>query len=352
MATAGREQAVQRPRRPVVAFAVTLVGAAAMVGYSAFVFNAALQAYLHCNPTPSGTICTYHPVWGFSPTFFLIAVIVGLAAGAALTVLAFMLWARPRDHTVIGALILAFSAVSVVAYGGAFVGLAAGLAGGILALVYKPPRFRELSQWSAPRFPGRPTLGREAHRGPSPSPSGIGAAITSPLPPLSADAYAPLPPAGHRSPSPPVARPAPGPTPYSSSTSPGAPAPPASPRFGSIASALATGRPGTVAAPSVRSAPSGPPPPHPAPPVTGTGVAPRTPAPAPGPRIAASLPPSGAGPPPAPAGPVVLPRGTSPEQVVQLPGPRNRSWKCDRCGLTNAPWSKSCTKCQNPAPPG
>ena len=166
----------RRPRQPIAAVAATIVAAAAIIGYSGYWFSDALGVYLHCNPPPRNTVCPDFSFWGFDPKYFLLAAIVGFVAGGILTLLAFVLLFRPREHTLIGALILACSAASVVAYGGYYVGIAAGVAGGILAIVYRPPRFRELAQWSsrpAPRRLRRPRLRPEVHRaGPLPEVGG------------------------------------------------------------------------------------------------------------------------------------------------------------------------------------
>jgi hypothetical protein len=336
------------PRRPVAAVLATLVAAAAIIGYSAYWFAVAIGLFLHCNPAPKNVICTGTTFWGFDPTFFLLAVIVGFTAGAALTILAFILWFRPRDHTLLGTLILAFSVVSIVAYGGYYVGIAAGCAGGILALLFRPPRYRELTQWS-----GRPTgrvAGNEEFPGRRHSPRNPAAdspaAEVSGNAPLSPEAYAPLPPPHRVYPPPALGRPAPPPT------------SPELPRFGSISEALAARAPGPAPAQTSRPNPTAPPLPKPIPRTAGpegTGALPSPTTLKPRPLApAASV---TAPPPPASrtsataAPPVVLPRsaravdGVAPTQVN-----RGRSWKCPKCGLTNAPWSTSCTRCHSPAP--
>jgi len=65
--------------------------------------------------------------------------IVGLASGAMVLLGAVMLYTRPYESQLWGAIILAFSVVSIIGgMGGFLVGLILGLVGGILALTWKP----------------------------------------------------------------------------------------------------------------------------------------------------------------------------------------------------------------------
>ncbi|HTP53941.1 MAG TPA: Ran-binding zinc finger domain-containing protein [Thermoplasmata archaeon] len=347
-----RPKAPRRPRQPVAAVASTLVAAAAIIGYSGYWFSDALGVYLHCNPPPKNTICNDFSFWHFDPKFFLIAAIVGFVSGGLLTLLAFVLLFRPREHTMVGALILACSATSVLAYGGYYIGIAAGVAGGILAIVYRPPRFRELAQWS-PRTPprGSPTPAPPARAPANPTDPGSWRVPDTDVGPLSAEAYAPLPPTRRAYSPAPTAPAAAGPI----RAPPRAPpVSPATPRYGNLSEALSgrAGAPGSASPP--RSAPPRPQPPLPAPPAAApkSSARPLTPYAVPTPRPTSPPPASRttATPPPPPA-PVVLPRAMK-EGDVPAPaaGPRARSWKCPQCGLTNAPWSTSCTRCHTAAP--
>lgn len=316
-------------RHPLAAVLAILGGAAAIVGYSTYRLPSAYAAYRHCVPLPPTGHCPYASFWGFSPKFYFLAAIVGIVAGALLAVLATALWFRPRDHEMIGVFVLSVSTVSVLAYGGAFVGLAAGAAGGLLAILYRPPRFRHMARWSGLR-PGRPGEDDEPESG---TPGKTGA--TGPPPPLSADAYAPLPRVWR-----PFSVVAPTRT---------AEPPPRLPRFATISEALASqlGSEAPEPLPSPTARPAVPPPP---PPPGATAVAPGTSPPPPHPtgppparpRAAPpAVPPLTAAEPSAPTGPAA---GSVP------PAPTRLAWKCSECGLTNAPWSRNCTRCQTPAP--
>ncbi|MGP8077975.1 MAG: DUF6114 domain-containing protein [Thermoplasmata archaeon] len=356
---ANEEGAVtRRPRLPIAPVAATLVAAAALIGYSGYWIGYALGVYMHCNPAPVRSPCSTWSFWGFDPTFFLMATLVGFAAGAGLTVLAFLLWLRPRDHLPIGALIVTLSTVSIVAYGGYFVGIAAGLAGGILALLYKPPRFREMAPWSGTRTTGtrssgRPSASEERH-GVRRSPS-TGRATAAPTPagePFSAEAYAPLPPPRRPYNLPALGHPVPGPTPPAS-TDRAPPAPTAHPAYASLSDALSSRAGPSSPVPAARPVPTGPPPPHPVATAPGSSAARRTGGPPAGPPPALAA--TGAAVPPVPRSPAptpaATPSGTGARGTVATP-PAGLSlpWKCPRCGLTNAPWSNTCTQCKTPAP--
>jgi hypothetical protein len=74
----------------------------------------------------------------FSETL-LISGLVGILLGALVITFGVLVYLRPERHTVLGALILVLSVVSLVSFFGGFViGFVLGLVGGILALVYNP----------------------------------------------------------------------------------------------------------------------------------------------------------------------------------------------------------------------
>ena len=65
--------------------------------------------------------------------------VVGLASGAMVLLGAVMLYSHPSERQLWGAIILAFSVVSILGgMGGFLVGLILGVAGGILALTWRP----------------------------------------------------------------------------------------------------------------------------------------------------------------------------------------------------------------------
>jgi|SRR3972149_1031302 len=63
---------------------------------------------------------------------------IGLIAGIAVIIGALMLNAQPAEHTTWGTLILIFSIVSFFGMGGFFIGAILGVAGGALALSWRP----------------------------------------------------------------------------------------------------------------------------------------------------------------------------------------------------------------------
>lgn len=68
--------------------------------------------------------------------FILMA--LGLIFGIIVLLGAFMMYARPDQHTIWGTIVLVFSLTSIVIGGGFILGLILGLIGGILAIVWKP----------------------------------------------------------------------------------------------------------------------------------------------------------------------------------------------------------------------
>lgn len=64
--------------------------------------------------------------------------IIGLIAGILVLIGAIMLNARPAEHITWGALIVAFSVISLLGMGGFWIGALIGIAGGALALVWRP----------------------------------------------------------------------------------------------------------------------------------------------------------------------------------------------------------------------
>ncbi len=87
-----------------------------------------------------GMMDGYHGFMGnyaSSTSFFATISVVSLMCGVIVAIMAVLLRARPQDHTIWGALIVAFSVVSFVGMGGFFVGAVLGIIGGALALTYR-----------------------------------------------------------------------------------------------------------------------------------------------------------------------------------------------------------------------
>lgn len=66
--------------------------------------------------------------------------ILGIVLGAAIIILAVMLYNNPAQHELWGTLIIVFSVVSVISFmGGMGIGILLGIIGGILAVLWRPP---------------------------------------------------------------------------------------------------------------------------------------------------------------------------------------------------------------------
>ena len=64
--------------------------------------------------------------------------LIGLVAGILVVIGALMLNARPAEHTAWGTIILVFSIISFIGMGGFFIGAILGIAGGAMALSWRP----------------------------------------------------------------------------------------------------------------------------------------------------------------------------------------------------------------------
>jgi len=64
--------------------------------------------------------------------------LVGILTGLLVIVFGVLMYIRPQQHVIWGALVLVLSLVSILGFGGFFLGLILGLIGGILGIVFKP----------------------------------------------------------------------------------------------------------------------------------------------------------------------------------------------------------------------
>jgi hypothetical protein len=71
--------------------------------------------------------------------FMTIASLLGLVSGIVVIIGAIMLNTRPREHITWGTIILVFSVISFVGMGGFWIGALLGIAGGAIALSWRPP---------------------------------------------------------------------------------------------------------------------------------------------------------------------------------------------------------------------
>lgn len=82
--------------------------------------------------------------FGFPRGFMSGLSLIGLIAGAIVIIGAIMLNAHPADHITWSTVILTFSVISLLGMGGFYVGALLGIAGGALALSWRPPRPKTL----------------------------------------------------------------------------------------------------------------------------------------------------------------------------------------------------------------
>jgi len=372
---------------PRAAIALALVGGLFIVGFALLHLSSSIQAYQECNPPPAGASCSYLDIWNLAPPLQLAADLAALALGGVVLAGAVGLWRTPDRHEALGLLILVASGASAIGYGGAIVGLFLGGLGGLLAFTHRSGRPARMAPWDA----GAPT---------SSAPPGGASRTAAPLPrSLSPPEYRrpPSPAVAPNEPptrSPPVLNPllrpwndaapdelppAPWPPRETRPTSDDGPAipPELRHRYPELPRAIPTE---SVTVPAVPEVPEPLPLTRPAEEAPAASAAPPTPR-APGPRSSArTTPPTSGGLPALPTGPRRRPRALAPAPVPATPvepspGPTppvapdvapapptpsgvrgppaseaRHAWQCAKCGLVNAPWSMSCTRCKAPGP--
>jgi len=129
--------------RPDVAFVLSLIGGVLLLvggALSTFWFmsggfnaNGMMEGF-------GGMMGGYQSMMGgFGVPFGFVAglLIIGLVSGILVTVGAVMLNARPAEHVTWGAIILAFSTISLIGMGGFFIGAILGIAGGAIAVSWR-----------------------------------------------------------------------------------------------------------------------------------------------------------------------------------------------------------------------
>ncbi len=127
--------------RPLAGFVLSLIagvlilaGGVAMLGYSSGPYGM-MGGYSSMMGSYGGGMMSgyYGMMQGFGGWFYGFAVI-GIIAGVLVLFSAIMMYDRPKQVAMWGALVLAFSVVSFFGAAGFFVGAALGIVGGILAL--------------------------------------------------------------------------------------------------------------------------------------------------------------------------------------------------------------------------
>ncbi len=134
--------------RPLAGFIVSLmagvlilVGGVSMLGYSSGPYTGMMGSYGGMmGGFGGGMMSGYYPMMqGFGGWFYAFAVL-GIAAGILVLLGAIMMYGRPREAAMWGALVLGFSVVSFFGAGGFFIGAVLGILGGILALTWRESR--------------------------------------------------------------------------------------------------------------------------------------------------------------------------------------------------------------------
>lgn len=123
--------------KPIAAFVLSLMGgifillgAVVMSMFTSGAMNMMTGTMMNVHGGMGMTV-----MMGFAP----ILAIVGIASGIMVILGSMMLYNRPAESQLWGAIILAFSVVSLLGgLGGLLVGFILGLVGGILALTWKP----------------------------------------------------------------------------------------------------------------------------------------------------------------------------------------------------------------------
>lgn len=119
------------------AFVLSLLGGIVIVvgGFVSLLF------YYYGFPYYGGMMGGWHWMMGgydyISGSFAALSV-AGLVSGIIVIIGSLMLNARPAEHRAWGVVILVFSLVSFLGMGGFMIGALLGIAGGALALAYKP----------------------------------------------------------------------------------------------------------------------------------------------------------------------------------------------------------------------
>jgi hypothetical protein len=130
--------------RPVAGFVASLMagvlilaGGVSMLGYSSGLYSGRMGSYGGMMGGSGGMMSGYYGMMqGFGGWFYGFAVL-GIAAGVLVLFGAIMMYDRPREAAMWGALVLGFSVVSFFGAGGFFIGAVLGILGGILALTWR-----------------------------------------------------------------------------------------------------------------------------------------------------------------------------------------------------------------------
>lgn len=109
---------------PIAALAVSLVAGVEIIIVSIIIM---ILGAVITEPTQGGSGAIYG--------------IIGIVWGILVIICAYMMYSRRQKHVLWGALVIAFSVVSIFgALGGVFIGLILGVIGGVLGIVWNPDK--------------------------------------------------------------------------------------------------------------------------------------------------------------------------------------------------------------------
>ena len=124
--------------KPVAPFILGLLGGI-LILLGAFVMSMFAFGTANMMGMMSGTMAGYSGTMAMMMGYSFAFTIVGLASGALVILGAVMLYTRPFEKDLWGAVIIAFSILSILGgMGGFMIGLVLGIVGGVLALAWNP----------------------------------------------------------------------------------------------------------------------------------------------------------------------------------------------------------------------
>lgn len=136
--------ATQTPEKPVASFVLSLISGILILGGGATLTSLSSGAPYYGGMMGGyyygGMMGGYYTMmrgFGFGGGWFYWLAAVGIISGIVIVIGAIMIYNKPTRVSTWGALILAFSIVSLFGMGGFFIGAVLGVVGGILALTWK-----------------------------------------------------------------------------------------------------------------------------------------------------------------------------------------------------------------------
>ncbi len=118
-----------------------------LIGGIVIITGSLIAAFLSAFGNPNWTYYGMGPGmmrgFGFNSAWFTPFSLLALVFGIIVLIGAVMLNARPAEHITWGIIVLVFSIASFVGMGGYMIGAILGIAGGAVALSYRPPQKSE-----------------------------------------------------------------------------------------------------------------------------------------------------------------------------------------------------------------